>query len=513
MRRKTGLSRQVLAAVLMSVLMLPLTAHAQEQDVIVVNPDSGILTREETRSMVDKATEAFYQNRELKAALASEIAQVREVVPTVFYPTEARDFYVLTHGGKAMRFFMETIGQPDETGRYPLYIALHGGGGAPEANNNDQWVDMFNYYRNAVESGIYIACRGITDTWDLHFCEDSYPLYDRLIEAMVVNHGADPNRVYLLGFSAGGDGVYQIAPRLADRFAAANMSSGHPNGVSLLNLANCPISLQAGIRDYYSENAMRSVRAAEFEKALSDFHDQYGFGYEHRVYIHVPAGHNYVDYMDWTSTVLKDPARFADCAVRQDVLDLFLDVMADCGLESDVVALSYYFPGDSEAFDREITEAVTEILGLETVEVNANAVRYVSQFRRDPAPMRLVWDLSTRASGREKASFYWLEAEPSVDRGIITAIFDAASNTITVEPDADVNGDFAILFHPSLVDVSRPVTLRTGTITRTVQVNPSQAFLDASMLESGDPELACVGKLLYSAVVSPDDAAGGRQGF
>ena len=33
----------------------------------------------------------------------------------------------------------------------------------------------------------------------------------------------------------------QLAPRLADRFAAVNMSSGHPNGVSLLNLANCPI--------------------------------------------------------------------------------------------------------------------------------------------------------------------------------------------------------------------------------------------------------------------------------
>ena len=32
-------------------------------------------------------------------------------------------------------------------GRYPIYITLHGGGGGPEEMNNDQWIDMFHYYR------------------------------------------------------------------------------------------------------------------------------------------------------------------------------------------------------------------------------------------------------------------------------------------------------------------------------------------------------------------------------
>ena len=130
---------------------------------------------------------------------------------------------------------------------------------------------------------------------------------------------------------------------------------------------------------------------------------------------------------------------------------------------------------------------------------------YVSQFRRDPAPANLVWDLSTRAARREKDSFYWLEAAPEVNRGVITASYDAETNTITVEPDADVNGDFAILFHPALVDISRPVAIRTGNITRTVQVNPSKEFLEASMLETGDPELACVGKILYSKILRPEN--------
>ena len=491
-----------ITAFLCHVLLTGAAASGQDDSALTVNPSAEPLAQEEMHRMVEETAEAFYQNAELAEELESEIQFLHQEIPVENYPAEEWDFCVLTHEGKSMRFFMETIGEPDENGQYPLYIALHGGGSGPAEMNNLQWIDMLYYYRGAVENGIYIACRGITDTWDLHFREDSYVLYDRLIEAMTVLCGADPDRVYLLGFSAGGDGVYQIAPRLADRFAAANMSSGHPNGVSLLNLANCPICLQAGIRDYYSEDAMRSVRAAEFEKTLSDYHEKYGFGYQHSVRIHVPNGHNFVDFEDGESTVLKDPTAFAVRAAAEDMPGVFLDVMEDCGLQRDISWLSYYSGWDNEAFDRGIMNAVTETLGLETVKANTNAVRYVSQFTRDPAPAKIVWDLSTRAQTRESDSFYWLEAGQSVNRGIITAEYDAARNTITVEPDADVNGDFSILFHPALVDVSRPVTIRTGEITLTVWINPSAEFLKDSMLEKGDPKLACIGKIDYSTVVS-----------
>ena len=40
----------------------------------------------------------------------------------------------------------------------------------------------------------------------------------------------------VVGYSAGGDGVYQLAPRMADSWAAAAMMAGHPNGVSPLSL-------------------------------------------------------------------------------------------------------------------------------------------------------------------------------------------------------------------------------------------------------------------------------------
>ena len=55
---------------------------------------------------------------------------------------------------------------------------------------------------------------------------------------------------------------------------------------------------------------------------------------------------------------------------------------------------------------------------------------------------------------------------------VVTAPFDAQTSMITVEAE-DVYRDFAILFRPALVDVSRPVTVRNGDTVCTVQADPS----------------------------------------
>lgn len=55
--------------------------------------------------------------------------------------------------------------------------------------------------------------------------------FGTIIKAFVVNRVVDPNRVYMTGYSAGGDGVYHLAPMFADWWAGAAMMAGHPNGV------------------------------------------------------------------------------------------------------------------------------------------------------------------------------------------------------------------------------------------------------------------------------------------
>ena len=481
------------------VLSLLLSAGcAGAEETLVVNPGSAPGTAGETDIMVAAILKEAMENTEIKNRFAEEVTVVTDAVPSEWYAGEQQTIYTLQYGGEKLRFLKETVGKADESGRYPLYITLHGGGSGPEEMNNDQWINMFYYYRDSVENGIYVSVRGVSDTWDLHFREETYPLLDALITYMAVMEQADQNRVYLLGFSAGGDGVYQLAPRLADRFAAVNMSSGHPNGVCLANVANCPICLQTGIRDYYSEDAKRSVRCAEFGKTLDDYRDKYGFGYEHQVWIHVPEGHNFYDCADTRSIVLADPKAFAEREEAEDMLTAMLQVTREHLQTDDITYLSYWIYGDDEAFDKAVTSLVGGALGLELAEANTNAVRWVSQYVRNPVPPELVWDLGTRAASREITSWYWLEAEPSVNAGIIRASFDSAGNTYTIMPDEAVNGDFEILFMAGMVDTGRPVTVITPKGEYTLQVNPSKDLVLESFLERMDPDMVCVGKILYS---------------
>ena len=480
---------------------------ANAEGVITVNPDLEPMTQAETLEMFAEAADAYYQDPALIEELKGEITIEETEVPVDMVEDGILRFGSLTHNGQTMRFLIDQIGEPDEAGRYPLYLTLHGGGEDEPEGNDSQWFEMYDYYREAVTSGIYIACRGITNTWDLHFRPESYPLYDRLIQAMVCLYHADPNRVYVLGFSAGGDGVYQIAARMPERFAAANMSSGHPNGVSLLNLANCPFSIQVGVRDYYSESAMRCIRAAEFDQVLKDYHDLYEANYLHQVLGHVPAGHNYNDYSSLkffeddevegvNAEVIADPAAYADPAIVEDMLDDFMEAFEKTTGEYTVSRLSYYGTEEVEAFDDAIRKIIKEKYGLETVFVNASAVDYVSKFVRNPAPDTVVWDLGTRAEKREVTSFYWLKADASVTSGTIVAKH-TGDNTILIKPE-NVNGDFSILVNPALLDVSLPIRIVTPEGEFDVQVNPSLETLRASILETGDPNLAWVAEIPYS---------------
>ena len=104
---------------------------------------------------------------------------------------------------------------------------MHGGGGAPARLNDSQWRNQINLYQP--KEGVYLAPRAPTNTWNLWHQGHIDAFFQRIIENSIVFEGVDPNRVYIMGYSAGGDGVYQLAPRMSDRFAAASMMAGHPN--------------------------------------------------------------------------------------------------------------------------------------------------------------------------------------------------------------------------------------------------------------------------------------------
>ena len=116
-----------------------------------------------------------------------------------------------------------------------------------ESINEKEWIRNQTLHR--VKNGIILIPRSPTNTWNMWHQDHIDPLLNRAIQNMIMLYEVNPNKVYLMGYSAGGDGVYQLAPRMADRFAAAAMMAGHPNETSPLGLRNLPFTIHMGEND------------------------------------------------------------------------------------------------------------------------------------------------------------------------------------------------------------------------------------------------------------------------
>ena len=183
---------------------------------------------------------------------------------------------VIKHDKLEMKLDWKTFGTAPAEGR-ALYISLHGGGGAPAETNDQQWRNQMTLYQPA--EGIYLCPRGITNTWDLHFRPESDGFYEDVIHMAVAHLGVNPDKVYLMGYSAGGDGVWRIAPRMADHWAAASMMAGHPGDVRLESLRNLPFMIWCGENDAaYDRNKVCAEKIEEM--AALHAADPEGYIYE-----------------------------------------------------------------------------------------------------------------------------------------------------------------------------------------------------------------------------------------
>ncbi len=344
----------------------------------------------------------------------------------------------LTRGASTMRYTVARQGS--STDPVPLFIGLHGGGGTAASVNDSQWVAMQSYYKDSVTDGIYVAPRGISNNWNLHFEADSYPLYDQLIERLIVQENVDPDRVYLLGFSAGGDGVYQVTPRLADRFAGANMSAGHPNGVPGDNLANVPFLLQVGEFDTAYD---RHLQTALYAQHLDGLAGTYAGLYTHDAYIHKDGTHN----SPWSD---RDPSGRG------------YPVIAD---------YNAWLASGSRS----------------TVDTNSNAVYWLQDHTRNPWPTQVVWQLGVWADrdGREVSSYWLAVDETHRGTGYVVANYDASANRITLTA-TDVPALKVRLNH-HMLDLGAPITVDVDGVETVVDVYPSEALMAETLALRGDP--------------------------
>ena len=184
-----------------------------------------------------------------------------------------------------MPVLYKTFGEAPADGR-SLYISMHGGGNAPTYLNTQQWHNQIQLY--SPQEGLYVAPRAPFDDWNMWFRPQMDKFFEMLIWAAVTEFGVNPDKVYLLGYSAGGDGVWRMAPRMADRWAAASMMAGHPGEASQLNLRNLPFMVWMGELDgAYDRNTL----AAEKGRVLDSLQAADLDGYVHETHIIKGKGH------------------------------------------------------------------------------------------------------------------------------------------------------------------------------------------------------------------------------
>jgi len=361
----------------------------------------------------------------------------------------------LIFGAKILKYYVNVKGEKPDDG-YSLYIALHGGGGEPVELNNGAWERMQTQYIQSIQHGVYVVPRGITDTWDMHFRPESFLFYDRLIENMILFEDVNPDKVYLLGYSAGGDGVYQIAPRMADRFAAVNMSAGHHNSVNLQNLSNLPIALQAGEND---TDYSRNVETAKANTALDTLARNHPGFYIHTTWIHAGKGH-----------------RFNDNDPKKTPQPVFHDP------------------------DKWVTGRNGQISF-----VNTNAICWLDQFERNSRPQWVIWDVKTRAdrhgekfwnTNKHGEQHYWVDIGDNTAEtlGVDTIIvgLEKENNRIRVEKCGKY---LRLLVDGHMLDLDQHVEISVDGTVKTVLVRPSREIQLETIEQRGDPRYIFEGSI------------------
>ena len=100
-----------------------------------------------------------------------------------------------------MPLWWRVYGQNPADG-YSLYISLHGGGGVPAADNDQQWENQKLLYRPA--DCVYVAPRAPWNIWNMWCRRGIDTLYETVIQMCEAYLDVNPNKVYIMGYSAGG---------------------------------------------------------------------------------------------------------------------------------------------------------------------------------------------------------------------------------------------------------------------------------------------------------------------
>jgi predicted esterase len=312
---------------------------------------------------------------------------------------------------------MHEVGKRPDKG-WPLFIAMHGGGGAPKQVNDSQWKIMEKYYKDqaSVTGYKYLALRAPNDTWNGFYDEYVPPLIMNLIKQFLIFGDVDPDKVFLMGYSHGGYGAFYIGPKIPDRFAAIHASAAAPTDgtISPLSLRNTRFTFMVGENDTAYG---RRERCEKFDKEIQKLKEDEGGGYPVEFEFKKGFGHG--------------------------------------GLP-----------------DRD-------------------KIKEMYSFTRIVVPRHLTWELTDAVL----TDHFWLSvAKPQKGQSIDVTIHNNDVHVTARKVDR-----FDLCLDSRLITFDQPLRIKLGDSTKALNVRPKLLTLCESILERGDPQLACTCRILVDA--------------
>jgi pimeloyl-ACP methyl ester carboxylesterase len=391
------------------------------------------------------------------------------------------------------------------------------------------------YYKNEVKAlaelnngqsgAAYVALRGVTsfndknqlqDEYNIHWRPESFVLIQQLIWNLLTKtplelntkyedqtgttntnaeHFINSNKVHLMGFSAGGDGAFNLARCLPDLFASVVPAAGYATDSNSAptffeNYANLPAWLQVGEKDdaYWKQldSRGRSERAKFYYHYQAKLKELQGNGqnYWHKCDIVQGATH-----ASWFQNKKLNAER--NCL--RNLEDWWKD------------------PSTAKA--------------KETDSYNLNALiwpkGFTGKLERPSTPRHVVWNLEQRPTPLQtehkltdtkwetKRFFYWLfDRKPSKTLALKKTV-RASYHTDTTKEESTVwidvvDDSIGILLREPMVNFKNPIKIVNGTWSKTIKVSASEKIQQELFTARGDKHLV-FSALVYFVEVSKDN--------
>ena len=413
----------------------------------------------------------------------------KEYITTYKTLNSANSFRVnmIKYNNKAIEFDFVKVGEKPQEG-YPLYICLHDGEVSHSAFNTSEYKKMKTLYLKSITVGICLACKGLSDQSNCHYMDESFVLVEKMIKEMIAVNDVDPNRVYLVGIGLGGDAVYQLAARLADRLAAISINSGHTYGMNLKNLVNLPIQIQVGENDNVFEKNKNAVNSYI---SLLELYKEYNLPQkELQCNIHSGKGKHIIDYYLKKSiqNVINDPIAWlngGDFNIEQKNVNAitFLSQFTRCSFPNKLIwDLTKCFKSDPQNDNNALAQKKLSMPNL----ISKNEAQFQMEITLSHISGNSTMNINSASMGTN-SHFYWLEIGNKNINEIgaveIIAHYEKEKNKIVIETPVKY---LRVLLCQEMIDFTKNVIIEINKEEHSIQVSRSFATERRSISERGD---------------------------